>query len=237
MRKLFLLPLLAFFITSTSAQQKNISGGLFFSSGVSWLKPVNPKEATSNGPGVSYKIGAELNNYIAENFAFCFALQYAKYSGNIYIDSVINFKTPELELAKLKYAEVHSKLEYLEFPLSFKGRTTVNRFTYFMKAGGHIGFRVSPPKATVTYVDTSGYRNELTDVLIKNEISFANFGYHLGGGIEYQLSGNTRLLLEFLYHGGFWPVSKIERIKPNGSDSTKPYIYLKDIGLKVGILF
>lgn len=235
MKKLVVVSIALILVLHTYAQKK-FSGGLFVTPGISWLKPVNTKEAKNTGVGLSYKIGAEMNINMVDNFAFCMALQYASYGGKFSMDSVTKIKTTEEEIINVQNVEVKSKLGYLELPLSFKGKTKVDHMTYFIKAGGHVGFRVSPPKANLI-VTKGATPKEYTDVLIPDEISFLNLGYHIGGGIEYDLTGDTRIYVECLYNGGFWPVSTMERIKPSGSATIKPNLSLSDVGLKIGILF
>ena len=57
----------------------------------------------------------------------------------------------------------------------------------------------------------------------------------MGGGIEYAIADNTRLLVEFLYCGGFYNINNTE-ILINGKKDN-PFVKLGNVELKVGIMF
>lgn len=233
MKKFIVFPIIILFIGNIYAQKK-VSGGLFVTPGISWLKPQNVKEAKNSGIGFNYKVGAEMNANVVDNFAFCLGVQYAKYGGTVtFNDTIKNFKTTTdtTFLAVSPNAEIKYKLTYVEIPLSFKGKYTNDHMTYFLKAGGQFGIRVAP-KADLTF---NGI--EYTDAIISDEISFMNAGWHVGGGIEYALdqSDGVRILVEVLMNGGVWAISNTEMRKSSGT--VEPKIYTNDIGLKLGLLF
>ena len=234
MKKVILFPIIILLISNVYAQKK-VSGGLFITPGISWLKPQNVKEAKNSGVGFNYKMGAEMNMNIVDNFAFCLGVQYAKYGGTVtFNDTVKNFKTTDTTFSIVNpNAEIKYKLTYVEIPMSFKGKYTNGHMTYFLKAGGQIGIRVAP-KADLTFNEI-----EYTDAIISDQISFMNLGWHIGGGIEYAFDqqDGVRVLLEVLMNGGFWSVSNTEMRKSGQSKPVEPKIYTNDIGLKIGILF
>ena len=242
MKKFIILPLVLIFCGQLIAQNK-FSGGLFFAPGVSWMAPQNKKEAESTGMCFSYKVGAELDINLVENFAFCMALQYAKYGGKLqFNDTIAEFKTKdETFLNILPKSQIKYKINYLEIPLSFKGKQKVNYMTYFLKAGGQLGIglmsQTSDMKWTIASTDSTivPTETEVTDAIMDKQTGIFNLGYHLGGGIEYAIADNTRLLVEFLYCGGFYNINNTE-ILINGKKDN-PFVKLGNVELKVGIMF
>ena len=242
MKRLIILPLVLIFCGQLFAQNK-FSGGLFFAPGISWMAPQNKKEAESTGVGFSYKVGAELDINLVENFAFCMALQYAKYGGKLqFNDTIAQFKTKDETFSNiLPKSQIKYNINYLEIPLSFKGKQKVNYMTYFLKAGGQLGIGLMSQKSDMKWtLDTAGTSNpltetEVTEAIMDKQIGIFNLGYHLGGGIEYAIADNTRILVEFLYNGGFYNINKTEIYIKGKKDN--PFVKLGNVELKLGIMF
>lgn len=243
MKKFIVLSILVLFLGNIYAQKK-VSAGLFITPGVSWLKPQNVKEAENSGVGFNYKIGAAVDMNAVDNFAFCLGIQYATYNGKVsYKDTIVNFETTDETYNKINNAVIKYKLSYVEVPLSFKGKYTSDHITYFLKAGAHLGIRVSP-KADISgnlikANNTDSITLEVTDAIISKEVSFMNMGYHIGGGIEYAFdkSDGVRVVVEFLFNGGIWSIVETEMRKAGKKDPITPKIYTNDVGLKIGLLF
>jgi opacity protein-like surface antigen len=126
-------------------------------------------------------------------------------------------------------SSINYNLNYLAIPFGFKGKTNeIGYLTYFLKAG------VTP----LINIKTLGTIGTDENILLSDEIKLFNMGWHLGGGAEYSLSGNTRVLFEVIYTGGLFDVDNSEVFTTTAMDQkTDPKVALSDIHLKVGILF
>lgn len=166
------------------------------------------------------------------------------------IDVATN-KANVYELKKRNY-----KAGYLHIPLAFKLKTKeLGGITYFGDIGGnlfiktsgkaddHVKYDVTTTSGTVTTTTT---KEEDVKNKLGNEINAFNAGAHVGGGLEFRLSGSTAItasiqyrhgimnftnkdtysLLRYTATGGATPFSEF----PNGTK-------LRQVVLTVGIMF
>ncbi len=228
--KKFIVCIFALILVSNIFAQK-ISGGLFVGPTMSWMS-TDSKTITTEGMKFGYNFGAGLDINLTENFAASIGLQFNNLGGNVNFtngaDSIVSDE--DIVYNNLTAGSgVNYNLNYLAIPVGFKGKTNeIGYLTYFLKAG------VTPLVNIKTLGNISGDEN----VLLSDEISLLNLGWHIGGGAEYSLSGNTRILFELVYTGGLLDVDNTDvYATPNMVNFTNPKVALSDIHLKVGILF
>ncbi|MDD2386826.1 MAG: porin family protein [Bacteroidales bacterium] len=210
---------------------QKISGGLFIGPTMSWMS-TDSKPITTEGLKFGYNFGALLDFNIVDNFAISTGIQFNKLGGNINFihgaDSIIS----DEDIVYNDFtagSSINYNLNYLAIPVGFKGKTNeIGYLTYFLKAG-------VTPLINIKTLATFGSEE---NILLSDEISLFNVGWHIGGGAEYSLSGNTRILFEIIYTGGLLDVDNTEVFTTVDMDKkTNPKIILNDIHLKVGILF
>jgi hypothetical protein len=198
MKKYCILLVLALFSGSIVAQK--ISGGITFSPLVSWMKPDSKKvEFEASKFGFSFGLVGDYN--FSDNFSFSTGINVYNGGGKLkYKDSIPAFEADSIyNLAP--NAVILYKLQYIEIPLSFKGKTNeIGYITYFLKGGLSPMFRYKA-KGDVSQYNISGED-------FKGEVSGFNLGFHLGGGIEYSLGGNTKVLAELQFTNGLTDVTK-----------------------------
>lgn len=120
------------------------------------------------------------------------------------------------------------KLQYVEVPLTLKGRSNqVGYFTYF----GQIG--LTPAIAVRTRYDRSFSDNSMDD--IENEkandfVRIPNVGLTLAAGVEYAILPETSLFAAIYFNNGFLSVLEKEE---RGDDK----VALSYLGLKIGVFF
>ena len=68
------------------------------------------------------------------------------------------------------------------------------------------------------------------------EFNLFNIGWHVGGGAEWTIAGNTKLLFELTYLGSFLDLDRIKSYKDDKSEFN-PELKFNDISLKVGVIF
>lgn len=219
---------------------QKVSGGLFIGPTMSWLS-TDSKTITTEGMKFGYNFGALLDINITENFAISTAIQFNKLGGNVnYINGALNIQPDEGPAYDTLFpgSSIKYNLNYIAIPIGFKGKTNeIGYFTYFLKAGVTPLFNIKS-LGTIEAVKSNTAVETAEKMLLNKSILAINAGWHIGGGAEYSLAGNTRLLFEIIYTGGLIDFDKTE-VFSNAymNDIAKPKILLNDIHLKVGILF
>lgn len=258
------IALLLFANLLTAQDDKRFRIGFKFNPNISWMRP-DAKEITSNASVIRFGFALNLDKHFTENYAFGTGLNVFQTGG---------------ELSYLEYAQVSGnatilertreyRLQYAEVPLTLKLRTNeIGYITYWGQFGLGLGVNIrANADETVDYMlvrgedgpDPDGLNdwNESVqvsfseeDVDIKNDISIFRASLIIGGGIEYNISGTTSLLIGVTFNNGFTDVLQNNGVKTDetdepvleGIDDNNPVEYkLKSITnhveLNIGILF
>jgi len=215
-------------IAGYSFSQK-VTGGIEISPLISWMKPDITQNIENEGvkPGFNFGFVCDLN--LGDNFSFSTGILVNNFGGSLkFLDSIPAFTidkgTSDSIYSFDPGAVIDYKLQYIELPFSLKGKTNeIGYVTYFLKAG------VSPmikwkAKGDVTQGNISGES-------IAKEVTGFGIGFHVGGGIEYSLGGNTKLLVEMVYTNGLTDFTKTETVA--GDEK----VILNVLALRAGILF
>ncbi|MBI4648954.1 MAG: PorT family protein [Bacteroidia bacterium] len=234
MKKILITTFCSYFLILSGSSQQKFTGGLFVSPLVSWMKPDSKKAELAQAMlGFNFGVTADIN--LTKNFAASFSIAANKYGGSVkYLDSIPEFEAEDVlrqDQSLSPGAVVDYKLTYIEIPIALKGKTNeIGYITYFLKAG------INPSIKYKAKGDVN--QNNITDVNVKNSVSLFGFGYHLGGGIEYSLAGNTRVLVEGIYTGGLSDIDNTKMIASDtGAKAKEIKITLNNVALRVGILF
>lgn len=139
------------------------------------------------------------------------------------------------------------KARYVEIPLMIKGRTKeIGALRYFLNFGLSAGFRY---KSSAEFSDVIGNQSNVST--FNDASSFMNSfrgALLVGGGVEYNLSGNTSLVAGIQFNNGLTNQLKnqIKFIRPeyvaagynaDDIDKVKESAILNYLQLNVGILF
>lgn len=216
------------FTISASVMAQKVTGGLFFSPVISWLKP-DSKTITKDGSRFGFGFGVPVDFNFSKNFAFSTGIAYTNVGGSLkYGDSIPRFKAVDTTYSLKGGSVIKYKTSFIEIPLSFKGKTNeIGYITYFLKAGVSPQFRFKA-KGDVTV-------NSGDD--IKAEVRAFNMGYNIGGGIEYSLGGSTKLLVEAIFTNGLTNFTNVETLKKGATATKNEKTIMNSIALKLGILF
>ncbi len=133
-------------------------------------------------------------------------------------------------------ASYNMKLNYLELPISFIGKTSeIGYMTYTFQGGLSPAFLLSQ-NATITKADSVGgtftgklNSNRADDyVATSDDISFFRMGFVMGAGVEYALTKEVSIVGGFRYSNGLFRINK-----------NKAYDAFRSnyFALSVGILF
>ena len=235
MKKIIVIAL-ALILSSNIFAQK-LSGGLFFAPTYSWLKS-DSKTVTPEANRIGYTFGVIADYNLMDNFAISAGVRFNKTGGSLkYVYGIQNFEANEIDNSLtdtlVAGTVINYNLNYIAIPFGFKGKTNeIGYLTYFLKAG------ITPLINTKAIADIGTL---YSDEIISKEVGLFNMGWHIGGGAEYSLSGNTKILFEVIYTGGLIDFENPETFTSDYTSSTaattNPTTTINDIHLKVGIIF
>ena len=216
---------------------QKITGGIEVSPVLSWMVPDVAKYIDNEGVKLGFNFGIVGDVNFSDNFAFSTGIMVNSFGGMLkYSDSIPVFTvytgTKDEEYSLRRGTTVIYKLQYIEIPISLKGKTNeIGYMTYFLKAGINPMIRW---KAKGTVTDCG-----ISDESIKDEVKSFILAFNIGGGFEYSFGGNTKLLLEFVYTQGLSDITKTivydHEVDEIRGKSEK--VILNNIALRVGILF
>lgn len=228
--KKIIVCILALVLAGNIFAQK-VSGGLFIGPTMSWMS-TDSKTITTDGMKFGYNFGALLDINLVDNFAISTGIQFNNLGGNIsFVNGAYEVNPDEGLIYDTLVAGsvINYNLNYLAIPVGFKGKTNeIGYLTYFLKAG-------VTPLINIKALGTIGADE---NILLSKEINAINAGWHIGGGAEYSLAGNTRILFELMYTGGLLDVDRTDVFSTADLDTkSNPKVALSDIHLKIGIIF
>ncbi len=220
--RLFLLLLVSVHFATAQDSNPPFQFGLKVTPNLGWIK-TDDKDIKSDGSrfGISYGLIADFG--FAENYAFSTGIDIAYRGGKT--------KGETSDASGTTITETVLKLQYLEFPATLKFKTNeIGQVRYYVQAGVGLGVNIrarSDSKITKEPISggTTTYPDDNID--IKSDINAFNMSMIISGGIEYNISGNTNLLVGLVFNNGFLDVF-------DGSDYSARSNYL---GLNLGVLF
>lgn len=177
--------------------------GLQFSSNLSWFKS-NTDGYSSEGSKMGFAYGLSFEYFLNNNYLISSGVSIQNAVGKLAYRDVYS------DGSRTYSSEVTStyKPKYIEIPLLLKLRTNeIGYFTYYGLFGVKTGFNF---KSSAESVHTYRLTNWLFDS--KSTVSSSDASEHLnwinmaltiGGGIEYNISGNTSLILGVTFNNGF----------------------------------
>ncbi|MDH7464306.1 porin family protein [Chitinophagaceae bacterium 26-R-25] len=164
--------------------------------------------ATAGGPRIGYSYGVMGDFYISDNYAFATELAITNICG-------------KLDYLGSKENQLKMRLSYVDLPISLKLKTnksSSNPFRYYGQFGFMPSFKIG-----------GKIKNDAGDqTSISSDLQPVKASLLIGGGTEYTLQDNTRLLLGITYNSGLSNVFK------KSEDFSSKISY---IALNVGIFF
>lgn len=157
---------------------KRVSLGLTFSPNVSWLRYGN-RSSVDKKAEIGYGYGLLADFSLADNYAFStgFLINNLKASSNL-----------NPELMETSYA-----LQYVEIPFGLKLRSTQRYYrSYYGQFGFTGGIKMSADKTVVG-----------SDEKMDLDAKVFRLGLQVGGGVEWQLDHNLKLMTGLSFNNGF----------------------------------
>jgi len=265
--------IIGFTASSLLAQDdKKVKMGITLTPSMGWLAPDDTKKMTKDGSVVKLGIGLVADFRLTDVIWFSTGLSYIGAGGKINYDKDTAFyyykddaiqsvstsdansatsaanTDPKMNIYHLKNRNY--KAGFLHIPIAFKMKTKeLGGITYFGDIGGDLFIKTSSKSVDkVRYTDlTSGQiKEEEIDNKLSNEVNTFFAGAHVGGGLEFRLSGSTAIMVSVQYRHGIMNYTNKDTYNLHrvNKDKTPPEIEefpngtgLRQIVLTVGIMF
>lgn len=195
--------------TATPALAQGMQFGLFGAPAINSLGTNQPRTETESK--VFFNFGFISEWHFDERYSFATGIELSQRGGNLRLSDTLN---------------ASYRSNFIEVPLTLKMRTQeFGRMTYFGRFGSGLSFRTNE-------------RSEFTPELPANEeldnyVSFLNMQLNIGGGLEYNIGGTSRLTAELLYSQALF--NSLNTDFPRLDD--KYHYRLNNLALRLGILF
>lgn len=233
MRKLFL----AILIFSSFSSFAQFRFGIVGTPQVTWMKS-DVKEIQSEGIKLGIAYGLNLDYAFGENASLTTGIFVNNSGGKLKYalsdtTEIISFEYGSETIDTLPAGvTITYKNQYLEIPIGLKFKTNeIGMLKYYAQIG------LTPMIAIGAKAESENTlaADKIDNEKFLKEVSMIAVGYHIGGGVEYNLSGNTSLLAGLVYTNGFTDVTR----NPTSKKTTniKDKSILNGISIKVGILF
>lgn len=177
-------------------EERSFRLGLHFTPNISWLS-TNTDGYTKEGSKIGFAYGLSTEFYLAKNYLFSTGVTLNSLGGKIQYEGVYN----ENGIVLPSTIQQSYKIKYIDIPLTIKLKTNqIGYISYYGNFGLNLGFKYQS-KSDFDYRDVSNVNQ--TNVNTASDVKFLNLNLVVGGGIEYNLSGNTNIMLGLTYHNGF----------------------------------
>lgn len=217
--------LLVLLACNVSAQESKFRLGLTLSPQLDWMT-AGSTTIKKNGSYFGFCYGLLLDIKFQKNYALSTGIIISHEGGKLtYLDSTKFNSFPDLTFPP--GTNVDYRFQYVEIPLTIKLMTNqIGYITYYGQFGldGAVNFR---SRADITTLNNSLDKPRAD---FGDDVTPANFGLLVGGGLEYQITGNTSLLAGLQYFNGFIDVTD----NPNGFKTKSALDHLR---LTLGVFF
>lgn len=179
-------------------EERNFRLGMHFTPNLSWLS-TNTGGYSKDGTKLGFAYGLSTEFYLAKNYLFSTGVTLNSLGGSIMYEGVYNngINIPSTVVQSIK-------IKYVDIPLTLKLKTNqIGYISYYGNFGVNLGFRYQA-KSDFEYKDIANTKE--SDVNTSSDVKFLNINLVVGGGIEYNLSGNTNIMLGLTYNNGFMNV-------------------------------
>ncbi len=222
------------------AQDENTSPnfrfGLKISPGFHWIKPDN-KWMENSGAKLGFSYGLMAEKRIQNNYSFLFGVDVNTFKNGVrYVNDLVpeTFQNATGE-DSISFAPGGSVFTYkygvINLPIALKMST--NQIGY-MKYFGQFGFELGMRYKTEADVEYNWNKSTAAPIFEELEAQdrskFFRLGLVLGGGLEWNLSGNTNLLLGITYHNGFTNVFSKKYTNAQGEKVENKTVLFDDDG-------
>lgn len=213
----FIVIVVLFSVSIINAQK--LTFGVFVNPGFSWMNTdINRIQADGSKFGINFGIMAD--KYFSNHYAFATGLSLHSIGGVLKYDEQKILTTGAGTDTLPPGARVHYNLQYIHIPWALKFKTTeIGYMTFFAQLGLNTMINVKA-RANVRELD-------IQSESVSKEINLFYMAYHISGGVEYKIVGNTSLVAGISYMNGFTDITQ--------QSSEKTVMHCFD--MRLGVLF
>lgn len=231
-------------------EDRKVRFGLHFTPNISWLKS-NTTGYEGSGSKLGFSYGLMIEYFLNPNSLLTSGIDL------LYAGGDLKYKTTTSGLPQNFSADIEQSynLKYIELPIVLKLKTNeIGYFSYYGQFGLKVGFNYKANSDNnYSYKDplypiNQSYSTSVKDA--KADINFINMCLVVGVGVEYNISGNTSLVVGVTFNNGFINQleTKIHQLDALGNatiDTNNEPIYtdkdasanLNYVALTIGVFF
>jgi hypothetical protein len=262
MKKIFVLIVVASMASSAVVGQdfKKYKIAFRLSPNLSWMVP-QTQDLHQDGTSVRFGFGANVDIHFTENYAIGTGLGIDQSGGSLtYFQHVTRLDADDKEVNYIINKQREYQLQYVEVPITLKLRTNeIGYITYWGQFGFGLGVNYRAKADDVDQFlreynkdDQLWEVSERVDdknqqVVVKKDIITPRVSLIIAGGIEYNVSGSTSIIVGLTFDNGFTNTLKgdgveeksegIPLISPEGPVTYDLKAYSNFLALTVGLLF
>ena len=176
--------------------QTDIRLGVHVDPVITWFGPKSSK-IDKDGSRLGISGGLIFESYFRPHYAFVTGLSLSSIGGNLLYEDSVRILTGEgTRISVDAGSTIAYTLNYITIPLALKMKSNqIGYFTYFAQLGFMPQFNIGT-KARSSI-------DELNKINVPKEINFFNLSYFFGGGVEYDIGGETALVAGIFYNNSF----------------------------------
>lgn len=194
------------FISFNIISAQKLRFGVFADPVISWFSS-DTRETQSKGARAGFNFGFILDKYFSENYAFSTGLNILNAGGQLVNNVPVEMEFKNMQASVLAGNAVIYKIQYLSIPLGLKFNSNQIGYIRFFTDMGIDPKIVIGGKVDIPSLDIIGES-------ALNELHLANMSYHINGGIEYSMGGNTSLIFGLGFDNNFLDITKENGTQP-----------------------
>ncbi len=192
---------------------------------ISWMKS-NKTDYQGEGLKTGLDLGVNVLHYLTGNIALSSGLSFITAGGRQSASDTHTMVFSNFTQTVPAGSEMNYSLRYLSLPAGVRFQTNqTGELTYYTDLGFDIRLLLKPT------VDIPAM--QINDENARKEVYLLNAGWHLGGGIEYELTDGVSIVAGVNYAQDFFDVTKDLEDVDQPDDRTR----LKMIGVRLGLRF
>lgn len=212
---------------SLSAQDRPVRFGIKVAPNLGFIKS-DTKGLKNDGTRFGYTFGLMGDFAVGHNANYAFAT-------GLFLNNV-GGKTTRPTMGQ--NLEATLKYQYIELPITMKLKTNeIGYMTYYAQLGFGAAFNISAKSDFDVYYPATKVTTRVTDENMMDHTQLFKASLILGGGAEFNFSGNTSLMVGITYNNGFTNIFKDQSFVDDSGNKTDLKAKQNYLELSLGVFF